>query len=184
MSPMLKAFFTLEYALLGFFRQQPRHGYEVYQLLSNPAGLWQVWRVKQSQLYALLAKLEAEGYLSASLHPQDARPPRKVFTLTAAGRDAFLTWVQSPVAQPRQIRIEFLSKLYFARQEGAAVVQQLLTQQCAVCHAWVATQQAQADTITDPHAFPWLVNQFRLTQVEAILDWLLICEQIEAPAQL
>jgi len=181
---MLNAFFTLEYALLGFFRRQPRHGYEVYQRLADPLGLWQVWRLKQSQFYALLAKLEAEGYLSATLQPQAARPPRKVFALTEAGRDAFLTWVQSPVAHPRQIRLEFLSKLYFAQQEGDAVVQRLVTQQRAVCQTWVATQQAQADTVTDPHAYRWLVNQFRLTQVEAILQWLMLCDPIEAPAQL
>src|SRR6476619_4669912 len=105
---MLQASFTMEYALLGFFRQKPRHGYELYQEFADPLGLWQVWRLKQSQFYALLAKLEAAGYLSATLYPQEARPPRKIFHLTPTGETLFLTWVTSPVTHARQIRMEFL----------------------------------------------------------------------------
>ena len=44
MSPMIRQPLTIEYALLGFLRQQPRHGYEIYQQLSDPTGLGLVWR--------------------------------------------------------------------------------------------------------------------------------------------
>ena len=72
------------------------HGYEIHQQLSDPTGLGLVWRLKQSQLYALLAKLEREGYVKTSIEYQDARPPRKMFELTGAGREAFESWVQGP----------------------------------------------------------------------------------------
>ncbi|MCX6050538.1 MAG: PadR family transcriptional regulator [Chloroflexi bacterium] len=175
---MLQASFTMEYALLGFFRQQPRHGYELYQQFSDPAGVWQVWRLKQSHFYALLAKLETAGYLSATLHPQDARPPRKMFHLTPAGQAVFFAWVRSPVAHARQIRMEFLTKLYFAQQESNEVVQQLLAEQRAVCHTWLAQQQAQAQTHEQPQGFSGFVTQFRLSQLESILAWLETCEQL------
>ncbi len=179
---MLQASFTMEYALLGFFRQQPRHGYELYQQFSDPAGLWQVWRLKQSQFYALLAKLEAAGYLSATLHPQDARPPRKMFHLTPAGQTAFLAWVKSPVAHARQIRMEFLTKLYFAQQEGDEVVQQLIAQQKVICRTWLAQHQAQAQSAQQQPGFSHFVTQFRLSQLESILAWLETCEQTVAYA--
>lgn len=177
---MLQASFTMEYALLGFFRQQPRHGYELYQQFSDPAGLWQAWRLKQSQFYALLAKLEAAGYLGVTLHPQDARPPRKMFHLTAAGQAAFLAWVGSPVAHARQIRMEFLAKLYFAQQEGDEVVQQLIAQQQTVCRTWLAQQQVQASVGEQQQGFTAYVTQFRFSQLESILAWLETCEQIAA----
>src|SRR5262245_7706992 len=126
---MAQSSLTLEYALLGFLRQQPRHGYEIYQQLSDPNGLWLTWRMKQSQLYALLAKLEEEGFIEATLQLQESRPPRKVFQLTETGDAAFLAWVNSPVAHPRQMRLEFLVKLYFARREGDAVALHLVEQQ-------------------------------------------------------
>ena len=33
MSPMIKQPLTIEYALLGFLRQQPMHAYEIHQTL-------------------------------------------------------------------------------------------------------------------------------------------------------
>ncbi len=178
---MLQASFTMEYALLGFFRQQPRHGYELYQQFSDPAGLWQVWRLKQSQFYALLAKLEAAGYLRATLHLQAARPPRKMFQLTPAGQAVFLTWVRSPVAHARQIRMEFLAKLYFAQaEEGDEVIQQLITQQKSICRTWLTQHQAQTQIVDQPQGFNRFVTQFRRSQLESILAWLETCEQTAA----
>src|SRR5215207_5283006 len=105
---------TIEYALLGYVYERPVHGYEIYQQLSAATGLWQVWHLKQSQLYALLTKLEEAQYLAATLQPQDARPPRKIYHLTETGRNAYENWLTTPVTHGRQMRIEFLAKLYFA----------------------------------------------------------------------
>src|SRR5947209_20400002 len=118
MSRMQRDPLALEHALLGLLRRQPMHGYELYQRLTDPAGLWLIWRMKQSQLYALLTRLEAEGYLAADLQLQDARPPRKIFHLTRAGRERFLAWVRAPVPHGRELRQDFLAKFYFALREG------------------------------------------------------------------
>lgn len=168
---------TVEYALLGFVYEQPTHGYELYQQLSDPQGLWQVWRMKQSQLYALLTKLEDEGYLVTTLQPQEARPPRKIYSLTTVGRTTFEQWLITPVTHGRQMRLEFLAKLYFAYRQGADVVQPLLEQQIRACRRWLAEVQTQsaATQTTDP--FAYAVQQFRVTQIESFLTWLLTCQQ-------
>src|SRR6476620_11890304 len=88
---------AMEYALLGFLRRRPMHGYEIYQRLADPEGLWLVWRMKQSQLYALLLRLESEGFIASTLQQQDTRPPRKIFRLTRLGRERYLAWVHSAV---------------------------------------------------------------------------------------
>ena len=168
---------TIEHALLGFLRQRPRHGYEIYQQLSDPTGLWLTWRMKQSQLYALLAKLEDGGFIVATLQPQDARPPRKVLHLTEIGLAAFLAWVNSPVAHPRQMRLEFLVKFYFARHEGDDVALRLVEQQHILCQSWLIQQEAQGSSVSDPQAYAWLVNQFRVNQIEALIAWLDHCAQ-------
>ena len=59
MTPMVRRPLGVEQALLGFLTGRPMYGYEIHQCLSQPAGLGRVWRVKQSQAYALLARLEA-----------------------------------------------------------------------------------------------------------------------------
>jgi len=168
---------TIEHALLGFLRQQPRHGYEIYQQLSDPNGLWLTWRMKQSQLYALLAKLEDDGFIVATLQPQETRPPRKVLHLTEIGLAAFLSWVNSPVAHPRQMRLEFLVKFYFARREGHDLAMSLVEQQRTLCQSWLIQQAAQGSGVSDPQAYAWLVNQFRVNQIEALITWLDHCAQ-------
>ena len=169
-SPLL----TVEHALLGFLYERPTHGYEIYQKLSEPEGLWQVWRLKQAQLYALLAKLEDNGYILADLQPQAARPPRKTYTLTDKGRAAFLRWLHSPVGRGRQMRIEFLAKLYFACRQGPAAADALLAQQTAACEQWLAQLRRQPPA-AQQEMFAYAVQQFRVDQVESCLTWLAGC---------
>lgn len=168
---------TIEYALLGFLYRQPMHGYEIHRQLLAQEGLGLVWRLKQSQLYALLAKLERQGYITTTLQPQDTRPPRKMLQLTAAGREAFLQWLQTPVPQGRKMRLEFMAKLYFIHKVKPAAVTTLLDGQRQVCREWLARLQTQADAWTSERPFEWLVYQFRLGQVEAMLHWLDVCER-------
>jgi len=167
---------TIEHALLGFVDAGATHGYEIYQQLSAPAGLWQVWRMKQSQLYALLTKLEDLGYLTTTLQPQEARPPRKIYALTPSGEAAFHEWLTTPVRNGRQMRLEFLAKLYFAQRQGPAFVDQLLSRQIEACRAWLISFQRQdADQVDD--YFGYAVQQFRLNQVDSFLTWLTTCQQ-------
>lgn len=167
---------TIEHALLGFVHEQPTHGYEIYQQLSAPTGLWQVWRMKQSQLYALLNKLEDAGYLTTTLQPQEARPPRKIYALTPAGSAAFHRWLTSPVTNGRQMRTEFLAKLYFAQRQGPPMVEQLLTDQTEACRRWLAIFQNQDRPQGDDY-FSCIVQQFRFHQIESFLTWLTACQQ-------
>jgi DNA-binding PadR family transcriptional regulator len=154
-------------ALLGFVRRKPRHGYDIYRQLTQSPELRPVWRVKQSRLYALLARLEELGLLSATAEPSDGRPPRKVFHLTEAGAAAFDAWLAQPVAQPREIRLAFMLKLYFARQEGQETAARLVERQRAVCAGWLVDKGSATDA-----PFTRAVTAYRRAHVRAIGEWL------------
>lgn len=172
---------TIEYALLGFLHQRPMHGYEIHQHLSDAEGLGSVWRIKQSKLYALLAKLDKEGYITSSLQPQEARPPRKIFRLTSAGRDIFMDWIKTSVPHGRDIRLEFLAKLYFAKQVGAEIAAQLIEEQWITCRGWLAAQQSESEGTSEGQSYLRLIQLFRIGQIEAIINWLDHCERILNP---
>lgn len=165
----------MEMALLGFFQQRALHGYQLHQLVSDPSGLGQIWRLKQSQLYALLLKLEKDGYLWGELEPQvDARPPRRMFQLTAGGRSAFKQWLETPVNVPRLIRQEFMAKCYFAQKEGSERVRILLDLQYKTCQNWLDNLKAEN---VDRDSFYWSIHRYRLGQIAATLAWLDECRQ-------
>jgi PadR family transcriptional regulator, regulatory protein AphA len=179
---MIKSPLTIEHALLGFLRQQPMHAYEIHQTLMRNEALGLVWHLKQSLVYVMLERLEAEGYITASLEPQGSRPPRKILQLTPDGQAAFTKWLTTPVEHGRDFRLEFLAKLYFAGQDDPASAASLITAQQVACRNWLADLRAQAETMGDVRHYDWLVLQFRIGQLEAILSWLDICAANVIPA--
>jgi PadR family transcriptional regulator AphA len=181
MSPLTRQALTVEYALLGFLRGGPLHGYELHRRLADPAGLGQVWGLKQAHLYGLLARLEAEGYLTSRQQAQAARPARKLFRLTRSGKAAFLAWVQSPVASGREFRLDFLVKLYLAEREAPPLTAPLVERQRVALQNWLAAQEAEAARAA-PGSYAARVCQFRIGQTEAMLAWLDTCAVPGQPA--
>jgi DNA-binding PadR family transcriptional regulator len=173
--PMVKQPLAVEHALLGLVRHQPLYGYEIHQRLLASAELGLVWRIKQSLLYAVLARLEAEGLLTSTLEPQGQKPPRKILQLTPDGEAAFLEWVRSPVDHGRDIRIEFLAKLYFARQDSAGAALALVARQRRSSARRLAELAARCAELEPARPYDWLVLRYRIGQIEAAISWLDLC---------
>lgn len=169
-------FQNLELALLGLLRSQPRHAYELLQVFQSTEALGIVWRLKQGSLYASLAKLEEAGCVASTLEAHGTRPPRKMLHLTPRGHEAFTRWLESPVEHGRDLRLEFLAKLYFATQAGTEAAALLITCQRRACREWLADLERQIDAVAPEQSFERLVLQFRAGQLEAILSWLDTCE--------
>ncbi|MBV9789209.1 MAG: PadR family transcriptional regulator [Chloroflexi bacterium] len=182
MSPKRKSNLSIEHALLGFIQEQPLHGYEIHQRLQAAQQLGLVWHLKQAHLYALLSKLESDGLIAAELIAQEARPPRRLLQLTAAGREAFANWVAAPVQHGRDLRIEFLAKLFWAQQRGATPTEQLIAAQRDECRMWLDNLRVEMAQSTDTTPYALLVLEFRRGQIEAMLEWLDTCESALASA--
>jgi DNA-binding PadR family transcriptional regulator len=168
----------MELALLGFLSQGPQHGYQIHQKVSDPNGLGSIWRLKQSQLYALLAKLEKDGYIVGELEAQEeARPPRRIYHLTTTGKVVYQNWLKRPVSVPRLMRQEFMAKYYFACQEGKEQARELIDLQRVSCQKWL--EELNLGNI-EQSSFEWFIYQFRIGQIKALLGWLDILNQVFA----
>jgi DNA-binding PadR family transcriptional regulator len=160
--------------LLGLLMSRPRHGYELYQQLSRELG--RVWRIGLSQLYAQLKQLEEADLVTSHTEPQPNRPPRKVYHLTAQGRELFLDWVQQPTPYLRHMRVEFLARLYFFRRLSLPGLEEVVAGQKAVCRAQVERfDRLAAETDDD---YRRLVLEFRRGQLEAAIRWLDRCLEV------
>lgn len=166
---------TVEHALLGWLRRRPAHAYELYALLRREPEFEPVWRLKQSHLYALLARLEAEGLVASETEPQPTRPARHILRLTPAGDAALRSWMATPVAHGRDVRLEFLAKLYFAADDGPATALELIRRQRDTCAGWLAALDAQIAALADDRRFDRLVIRFRRGQIAAMIEWLDAC---------
>jgi PadR family transcriptional regulator, regulatory protein AphA len=177
MSPRPSNPLTYEYILLGILEKQPMHGYDLHKEVAALQGISLIWSVKQSQLYALLDKLETQGLLNSTLVPGEAHPQRKEFKLSSAGHDALHTWMQTPVSHTRDMRQEFLARLYFAKRTGKAPALHLIRAQAEVCQGWLVSLQHQADELEDDLTFEQWIFEFRISQVQAVMNWLDRCER-------
>jgi DNA-binding PadR family transcriptional regulator len=165
----------MEHALLGLLVQRPMHAYEMHQVLQETKALGLVWHLKQSQLYALLARLEEAGHLTSITEQRGTRPPRKILHVTPSGREAFSHWLSTPVAHGRDFRQEFLAKLFFAQEEDPGSATTLLDGQRRECARWLAVLHEKCADAGSERPFDMLVLQFRISQIEAILNWLNTC---------
>ncbi len=156
-----------EYALLGALMTQPRHGYEIRAFLRE--GLGPTWHIPTSQLYAQLKRLEEQGHLFSSLEAQEARPSRRVFEITDKGREAFLSWVHEPVTHVRDLRVEFLAKLFFIKMlelDGSLLIQE----QDRILHKTLRRLETLLEQEKDSHRL--LTAGFKRSTAEAWQRWL------------
>jgi len=177
MSPRQQAPLSTEYILLGLIAQDPVHGYDLHKQLATLDGLSSIWHVKQSQMYALLDKLEAVGYLQSASTAGTAHALRKQYRLTESGREVLDAWMVSPVQHAREMRQGFLARLYFARLSGPAAARQLIDAQCTTCQTWQRDLQSELERVSDPESFQRVVTTYRLNQINAMLNWLDECRK-------
>ncbi len=162
--------FPAEYGILGVLLDGPAHGYDVQQRLH--AGLGSVWRIAWSQLYHVLHGLEERGWVRSSAATPSSGPPRHTYAITAVGRRAFFEWAEAPVTRLRDVRVEFLAKLYFLRRHRSDDLESLIERQAeALRHAMSELGAAGASFSDDP----WTASialSFRREQTRSALCWL------------
>ena len=163
---------TLSYVLLGFLSQQPMHGYDLYKHLQNLDGEDFHWRVKKSLMYAELDKLLKENMLEFVIEPVPGRPYRKVFSITSSGRLEFENWVVKTVDHPREMRLEFLARLFFCLHRGKKETLQLANAQLLVCDDWLQRLEEESKKCAGERKYALVVYQFRINQVLAFKKWL------------
>lgn len=160
---------TTEYVILGALMSGARHGYELMQFLGS--ALEAAWRLSTSQLYVLLKRLEQEGLLESRAESQQSRPSKRVFKLTVAGRKAFLDWLDAPSEHVRDIRMEFLCKMFFFENLSLPGAKDLVEKQIQVLERLSGKIQERKDQ--DESRFMKLVYGFKAMNVESLLSWLI-----------
>jgi DNA-binding PadR family transcriptional regulator len=88
---------ALEHALLVALREQPASGLELSRRFGKSIGHF--WSATHQQIYRVLARMEADGWVVAETVAQQGRPDKKVYDVTAAGREALAAWLATPTAE-------------------------------------------------------------------------------------
>jgi len=106
----------LEYALLGLLEMAPSSGYDVKKVFDNTPLAH--FSSSPGAIYPALKRLAKKGLLEATLDTTTEARPRRVFSLTGAGRQALLEWLHQQVSEDELVRDGRSPMLRFALAEG------------------------------------------------------------------
>lgn len=150
------------------------HGYDLSRHFTEGA-LAEIIRLESGMLYHYLKKLARAGLIASHVETQEGRPDRHLHLLTAEGQAVLSAWLTAPVQATREIRLDFLLKLYLSRSIDPAQAVSLIAGQHEVMRRLVESLRSQATGIAPdgPDAeFHRAVLDLRLSQTRAALDWL------------
>jgi DNA-binding PadR family transcriptional regulator len=157
-----------EYAVLGLLLSRPMHGYEMARYFDRD-DLSEVCPIEQSMLYTYIRNIEDRGLVSWTEVRVGLRPPRKLHELNAAGREVVEAWLDEPVQRLREVRLEFLLKLYFLHSLDQPREEALLAKQIVICEEYYDRLLARELATT---GFARLVAASKRSGAESTLNWL------------
>ncbi|MCH0566398.1 MULTISPECIES: PadR family transcriptional regulator [unclassified Streptomyces] len=119
----------LELSILGFLAEQPLHGYELKERIRALSG--HVRPVSDGALYPAIKRLVAAGALDERTEEGASAAPRRVLSLTGAGREDLLRRLRQPKPVEISDQVRFNTVLAFLRhlpepREQAAVLRRRL----------------------------------------------------------
>ena len=82
-------------AIMQRLERQPMSGYALKKRFASSLGSG--WRAYDTQIYRELKALEQAGLVEGRAERGGRGPQRRVFSLTDAGRQALVAWLQKPV---------------------------------------------------------------------------------------
>ncbi|MCI9413914.1 MAG: PadR family transcriptional regulator [Clostridiales bacterium] len=99
----------LEFIVMGMVYEQELTGYDIKKMIEKGVGVF--YRASYGSLYPLLGRLTGKGLLTMREQPQGGRA-RKLYRATEQGRQAFMSWLSTPV-EVADGRDTQLVKVYF-----------------------------------------------------------------------
>jgi DNA-binding PadR family transcriptional regulator len=85
---------ALEHAILVSLSERAASGSDLTRRFDASIGFF--WTATHQQIYRVLGRMEEAGWIESELVPQPDRPAKKVYAVTAAGRDELRRWIAEP----------------------------------------------------------------------------------------
>jgi len=160
-----------EYIVLGFLLEGSTYGYDLRRRFE--ARLGGLWRISESQLYSMLKRLEARGLVAGREAEEGSGVSRRLLAVTQAGRAWFDEWLVSPTfCSPRVLRLEFLSRLYFAATLRPDLRDSIYRSQLAFVERETKALALKRASLPADEVYAALGLEFRMNQLEAARTWL------------
>jgi DNA-binding PadR family transcriptional regulator len=170
---------ALEHAILVSLAERSASGYDLARRFD--ASIGHFWKASHQQIYKVLGRMEAAGWVTSDLVAQEGRPDKKVYVVTAAGRDELAAWTSRPsTVEPTRSELAVkLRALPFG--DEAAIVDDVRARRRAHEHQLAYYLDSAArfyprpDEVTDDELGGWLVLRGGILAEQTGIAW---CDEI------
>jgi DNA-binding PadR family transcriptional regulator len=163
---------TVKHGILGLLALQPRYGYELRAAFLAVVGGEQNWDVKPAQIYSTLARLEEAGLVKAQGGRKSRNPEKRVFSITARGREELERWFGEN-EPPEHQRDETYLKMVLSLATGLVDSRKIIFRERAMLYQELHRATARRSE-ADPNSELSLILLLDKTvmHLEADLRWL------------
>jgi DNA-binding PadR family transcriptional regulator len=168
-----QALTPLAMAILELLHEQPRHPYEMTQLMRHRRADLRV-KLRPGSLYHTVERLESQGFVEVvDTQRQGRRPERTVYAVTDKGRDTFAEQVRDMLARPAQEYPHYPVALSAANELGREDAIEQLRTRVINLKARIAADQVVVDQVlaADVPQMYWIDFAFVHHQRKSELEW-------------
>jgi DNA-binding PadR family transcriptional regulator len=104
---------SLSYAIMSALISDPSSGYDLAKRFNSSVegSIGFFWNASFQQIYRELNRLEEQEWLQAESVQQETRPDKRIYTVTALGKQQLCQWIVEPEAIA-PLKDELLVKIY------------------------------------------------------------------------
>ncbi len=166
---------ALDHAILVSLAEKASTGYELTRRFDKSIGRF--WTATHQQVYKVLARMESTGWIASTRISQDGRPDKKVYDLTAAGREELAVWIGQP-AEPEAARSDLAVKIRGASFGDPAAVAAEVRRHRALhserLESYLANEKREfpdPSALTGHRLHQWLVLRGGISLERGLIDW-------------
>lgn len=161
-----------ELAVLSLLSEKPRHGYDIETQIED-RGMRDWTDIGFSSIYAILKKLEKKGWVEAEFARSVGQgAPRKVYRITASGREAQLSAVFEALSMPGRPNSSLLLGLANLPMISKDQALEALGQYCIALEARLGQLLLRADEQQPLPDFVEAMFDYSTAMIATELAWL------------
>ncbi|MFQ6014613.1 MAG: PadR family transcriptional regulator [Anaerolineae bacterium] len=130
---------SFRYFILGLLTQQPMSGYDIKRFLKSLT--WLIGSPSFGSLYPALHALLEDGLVTVDIFPRQDKPPRKMYTITEAGRQVLQEWINQPVVSSASLKAFVMRLILASNFPHAGLVAQLQQRRAQVAAHHITLEQ-------------------------------------------
>lgn len=167
---------ALEHALLVSLSERPASGLDLTRRFDRSIGFF--WSATHQQIYRVLARMEADGWVRSEVVPQTGRPDKKVYAVAPAGAAELARWLAEPApaeAFRSEVAVRLRGASYGDRSAVLAQVDELIADhrtRLGHYQAMAARDFPEPDRLTGHELDVYLVLRGGIRLERFWVDWL------------